>query len=351
MSEEAQGFIDRLRANVATAEERVEHPSPPVTQVIEGWLPAKAKGIIDGLPKTYKSTISVELAVSLAYGVDFLGHFRVLQPPTNVLLIEEEVVDSELDAMLHGVMESRGIRAPDVWDSFTNEDTGGQDWFLVEQGHFVHPEEWIAHGWTPARVDTLVGLGMDLLDENKVADLEAFITEREIDYVVADPMYLMAGGKPLKEEESINRVLRVLNEMISRTGVTPILIHHSGWSAAREYGSVFLSAWKQFGWHIDMAEDTGVLTVKFTFRGLPRREPESIYPASPGVWERRGGSSKTDAMNDRREQWTEWVRDNTEGLSINAAAEKLISMPLYGQGKSTAKKDIEAIRMRLAQAG
>jgi hypothetical protein len=67
-----------------------------------GW------GFIAGEPKTYKSTFTCDLAVSLATGTPFLGHFNVSKPGP-VLIVQEENTENIQWARLNRILRGRDL--------------------------------------------------------------------------------------------------------------------------------------------------------------------------------------------------------------------------------------------------
>jgi hypothetical protein len=61
----------------------------PPEWLIDGVLTENAVGFIAGQPKSYKSWVGLDMAISVATGADFLGHFKVRNPGP-VLYIQEE---------------------------------------------------------------------------------------------------------------------------------------------------------------------------------------------------------------------------------------------------------------------
>ena len=88
----------------------VEKPVAPPEWAIDGWLAADTKRLlIAGRPKSRKSTLATELAVSLTTGTPFLGEVSARVDPEPVLLVSEEGDRRSFRARLAAIAKDRGL--------------------------------------------------------------------------------------------------------------------------------------------------------------------------------------------------------------------------------------------------
>jgi hypothetical protein len=82
--------------------------------LVEGILAAGQLAVIGGPEKGMKTNVTVDLALSLAAGVDFLGHFPVPRP-AKVLLVTGETCEKPLENLCRRILAARGLS--DVLDN------------------------------------------------------------------------------------------------------------------------------------------------------------------------------------------------------------------------------------------
>ena len=76
------------------------------------WL-SEAVGLIGGPPKSCKSWLAIDMAVSIASATNCLGHFPVLSPgPALIYLAEDNVL--EVKERVTGICESRSLSLNDI---------------------------------------------------------------------------------------------------------------------------------------------------------------------------------------------------------------------------------------------
>lgn len=63
-----------LRAEKWISGEALLEPRLPVPYLVDGWIPAKGLGILYGASQSYKTFTAVDIAMSVACGVDWQGH-------------------------------------------------------------------------------------------------------------------------------------------------------------------------------------------------------------------------------------------------------------------------------------
>lgn len=168
------------------------------------WL-AKSHGLVVGEPKSLKSTIAMDMAISVAGGWPFLGRFRATQGPVVMVLNEDsgQVVASRLAQIAR--FKICGHSHPDSWENATGMDMGELTRSLP--------------------IHLLVAQGFDLGDESWQRTVEEKLEEVKPNLVVFDPLYLMFRGS-LNHAEEIRVALAWLMSLRHRFGCAVMLVHH-----------------------------------------------------------------------------------------------------------------------------
>jgi len=161
--------------------------------LVKRILVAEEPAIIGGKYKTLKTSVALDLALSLGTGTPFLGHFEVPQP-CNVLVQSGESGPATLQRLAYSIAAERG---------FTLADAS------------------VFWGWKLPQVAILS-------HQEALCDL---IQKRNIDVVLVDPAYLclLAGdvqGRSASNIFDMGPLLLHLTEIGQLTGSTIILLHH-----------------------------------------------------------------------------------------------------------------------------
>lgn len=166
---------------------------------IPGVLTVGEPCVIGGASKSLKTSIAIDLAISLAAGKPFLGEYRVTKPAKV------------------GVISAESGRA-------TIQDTAKRICACKHLNLAELPIEW--------------GFDVPLLtDPVQLKSIEKLIQEKSIEVLILDPVYLMlmdqhqAGNA--SNVFSMGSVLRHLSDLIGATGTTLVIVHHTTKSAAR----------------------------------------------------------------------------------------------------------------------
>lgn len=208
-------------------------------------------GFISGLPKSYKSWLAIDLAISIATGTRFLGSFQSRCHP--VLLIQEEDPKPVLQDRLTKVAAAKGLIQ-------VESSTGTQEvqmmYELPENLHIISNQ-----GFT--------------LDEEWLELLEVWIEQFQVKVVVLDPLMMIAGGDfdEFKAFDFMAKILKPLKRVRSRTGAAIVLVHHhikgSAAGTARDmYGSVALWAWEEAALHLQVTGVGKVTAERFSKHAL-----------------------------------------------------------------------------------
>ena len=148
-------------------------------------------GVMAGPPKTLKTSIAIDMAISLASATPFLGTFEV---PRRV---KTAVVSGESGKATTQETVKRQLRSRCVDDSF--------------------------HGW--------LEFCFDLPRFTDLANMMEFartLKAKKAEVVFIDPVYLSMGGEVDHANMfQMGAAFKVVADVLLKVGVTPILIHHS----------------------------------------------------------------------------------------------------------------------------
>lgn len=217
--------------------------------LIDGIWTLGGCGFVSGAPKSYKSWLSLDMAVSIATGRPLLGSHQVRSPGPVLYLQEEDslatVVD-RLDAIVEG-------RAP------------GSHWggvLEVSGGSVI----WAPPSGLP--IDIQAHTGVVLSDPRWMAWLSERVRTYEYRAVVIDTLTTTVGDVDLDKAVDLQtRVLRPLREMAQMYDCAIIIVHHSrkntqgGRRGSNMLGSVALHGWVDCALYLDRDEESGVITV------------------------------------------------------------------------------------------
>lgn len=227
------------RFNPTPLNEFLEQDVPRRDWAIEGVWAEKTSGIIAGPPKAGKSTLSLELAITLASGTPFLGRpeFPLKAMPARVTYVQAENSDRRVRRDLDSILEARGLGfMQPVYNPLDNAETS------EPEGDRFQP------GWEGDGPDLAIlsHPGLDLMDPEHQRWVLDHAAAR--DYLFFDPVYLLASANP-NDTGQMMQLLAFLSQVRDRADCALIFTHqmsdkHSGGSAAsRLLGSTFMHGW------------------------------------------------------------------------------------------------------------
>lgn len=218
-------------------------------------------GFVAGEPKTYKSTITTDLAVSLASGTPFLGHFPVLEPGP-VLIVQEE----NTQEIQYGRF-SRIIRERNMGGKLHSYSSG-----VLE---FTPPSDCPIYS-------------MDRRGFNFQSKKKRRAVEREVEairpvMVILDPLQMMMGDLRLRDEGDVAKALGWLNELQGNYNTGLMIVHHyhkrredgPQLGGQRMLGSQALHAWLMCGMYIQRVHGSR-LKVNREFRAFADDTPFEV---------------------------------------------------------------------------
>lgn len=173
-----------------------------------GWLvesvwSENAHGVLAGEPKTYKSVIATDLAISVASGTPFLNSFKIPMVGP-VLIIQEENDPGEFQDRLRRIAFSRGLLGA----------------ASLRNGSLrIEPD-------TELPITLVNNQGFDLTDKTHLAWLRRKCRSLKPALIILDPFYLMTPGVDENSAAQVGPVLSRLLKLKQNYGVGIQLIHH-----------------------------------------------------------------------------------------------------------------------------
>jgi hypothetical protein len=244
--------------------------------LVDGIWTRGGCGFISGMPKSYKSWLALDMAVSVATGAPMLGCHRVAASGPVLYLQEEDSLATTVDR-LDQVVEGR---APAYhW--------GGS----LEGLNWVPPH--------PLPIDLQVHTGIVISDPR----WQAWLGERVRNYgyhaVIIDTLTTTVGDVDLDKAVDLQtRVLRPLRELAQTYDCAVVIVHHSRKNSqgsrrgANMLGSVALHGWVDCALYLDRDEESGVITVS----------PEGKHDPAEG-WSMRVPRMYRDWATGARQVW------------------------------------------------
>lgn len=217
--------------------------------LIENFMTANEPMIIGGPSKSLKTTLAVDMAVSISTGIPFLGEFAIPEQK-KILIISGESGESTLQETLQSVSEAKGISPNQLQD------------FHIS---FRLP-----------KLDNLDNV-MDLIDE---------LRENQIDIVFIDPLYrALRVGDKASNIYAMGEQLELIAEKIHRAGITVALCHHF-----KKQGKTYAEAPE-----LEDLSQSGVAEFGRQFLLVKRRLPYKM-DGKHDIWFHWGGSAGHQGM-------------------------------------------------------
>lgn len=183
---------------------KTEHANRFLSRTIKppGWLIGgiwtnEAHGIIAGEEKTYKSMFVQDLAVSVATGTDFLGHFPVPKEKVGpVIYIQEENQESMVQDRFLKICSSRGLSG--------------------------------RRGKLPEKMPLYVinNNGVDLTASDHMEELSHLVSKYKAKMLILDPFYLMTPGVDENSAAEVVPVLKNLLRIKQALNCGILIVHH-----------------------------------------------------------------------------------------------------------------------------
>jgi replicative DNA helicase len=190
VSREEEDFLAGFMGSAALAE-----AGETRTWLVNGLLVRDQPAVVGGPKKSLKTSLVIDLAVSLSTGTPFLDHFEV-PAPVRVALLSGESGAGAIRDTAGRVCAARGLRLGDCQDLL---------W------HF--------------RLPRLSRQGdLDLLAD--------FLRDQQLGVLVLDPLYLCllerGSGLSATSVFDVGSVLAEVANLCMDAGTTPVFVHHAG---------------------------------------------------------------------------------------------------------------------------
>lgn len=224
---------------------------PP--QLVEGLLHVGSKAVIGGEPKTNKTWLVLDLALSIASGTKFLGRETA---QSGVIFMDFEVQSCFFQNRAWMVYQGKGLTIP--------------------------PKDF--HYW---------GLRGKCYDPDRLLNIleERLSKMTNVRCLIADPVYKLQGGVDENNNSQVTELLKTLEQFSERTGCALIFTHHyskSG-SSGDQGRSHFHRLSGASSWARDPDsiltlshhDEPGCLKVEATMRNLPSPDPFCIEFDAP----------------------------------------------------------------------
>lgn len=259
--------------------------------IVKGILTEGACGFIAGEPKSYKSWVGLDLALSVSTGADFLGQFPVVDPGP-VLYIQEEDPAPTLKNRSAKIWVTKAI---DKFELVPDGDEGaGVYWLPPDEEQQFDPNinAYIQNGFTIS--DEAWQLWLD-------ETLAAGMSGEAYKLLIIDTLMMTAGEvEENRSQEMTNKVFRPLKVLSRKYNCAVIVIHHMAKSEKSRPGQRMLGAVANHAW----AEDSIYLLQ--TGGQYIRIDTESKRTIGQSY---RMGNVFNDRWEPIIEPWTEKTRD------------------------------------------
>lgn len=223
------------------------------------WM-AKNVGWIAGEGKSYKSVMSLDLALSVASGTPFLGKFPVKDPGT-VLMVQEEDPVWRVAHRIQAMADHKGIMNIDV----------------------AHKEGSLVFKMNETNVPLFLSIGGKLTfeDEDRMSALERAIATRRPKLVVMDPMFMMSAGMDEFKAGEMAGVLNTLKQWRNEYECAIAIVHHfrkgQGADTQKLYGSMALYAWSENSLLVQReSRDTNLVSIRRDIKDAPSDEKIAV---------------------------------------------------------------------------
>lgn len=288
--------------------------------LLEGIWTRGGCGFVSGAPKSYKSWLSLDIAVSIATGEKLLGTHRVVSPGPVLYLQEEDSLATVVDR-LESIVEGRSPQSH--WGGVLEVGRGKVTW---------GPPSSLP-------IDIQAHTGVVLSDPRWMAWLSERVRTYEYRAVIIDTLTTTVGDVDLDKAVDLQtRVLRPLREMAQTYDCAVIIVHHSrkntqgGRRGSNMLGSVALHGWVDCALYLDRDEESGVITVS----------PEGKNDPAKG-WSMRVPRVHRDWVSGLRSVWApEMVDDPAAGPDAGVAGSKIADI-IRSMGRTATAGDLRAV--------
>ena len=209
-------------------------------------------GFVSGHPKSYKSWLALDLAVSVSTGRPFLGAFDCKR--ANVLLVQEEDPRPVLQDRLATIGAAK-------------------DLISIEE---ISKTKMAMYYSLPENLYIISNGGFTITSDEWMELIEKWIIDHDIGLLILDPLMMMAENvDEFKSFELMTRVLKPLKKLRNKTQTAICIVHHHTKAddtgkrpGAAMYGGVGFWAWEESSIHLQVAGIGKIVAERFTKHAL-----------------------------------------------------------------------------------
>ena len=247
------------------ASELIQTVRKPTGWLVEHFWADRSQGIVAGEPKTYKSMLTLDMAVSVASGTPFLGRHKVKRGA--VLIIQEENDDETMKSRLVKIMCAKGLVPRDKLSIY------GADAFNILFA-------------TDLPLMFINRRGFSLDNEQNMADITNMIIGENIRLLILDPFYFIFSGN-INDMQAVKAVLKRLSILNRELNVSIMLVHHNHKPAVnpkapatrggqKMMGSMSMHAWTASALYLTRSKKKRTIHVEREFRAFSEMEDVKI---------------------------------------------------------------------------
>ena len=234
--------------------------------LVEGIISEGACGFIAGEPKSFKSWVGLDLAISVSTGSDFLNYFRINEPGPVLYIQEEDPLPTlktrtakiwsgkSVDKMV--LVQENGMLGVEWLPASASEKFNPDINASVQKSFTISDEEWLL--W----LDDVLAQGMD---------------GKRYKLILLDTLMMTAGDvEENKSQEMTSKVFKPLKVMSRKHNVAVYLIHHMSKTEKARPGQRMLGSTANHAW----AEDSIYLSTS----GKKIRIDLESKQVPPAIW-------------------------------------------------------------------
>lgn len=222
------------------------------TWTVKNWLPSKTIAFMIAAPESYKTWMLLDLAVSIASGLPFIGNCKV-EETGPVIIIQQEDFHGQMAQRLSTIIYSKITKQnpQNILETYNDGSFSVPSYDNLPI--YLHPDREL-------RFDN-----DDIMDK-----LEEQIAQIKPKAVLIDPLYSTVDTDDYMTK-SIKDLWRI-KKMRDTYGCSFIIAHHtrkntSGGTAREDsWGSQFLNAFLETGWQLRRTDSENTITVRRHFK-------------------------------------------------------------------------------------
>jgi hypothetical protein len=182
--------------------------------IVPGWLLESSVTMTVAPPERYKTWWAIDLAISVATGLPFLGQEPVLQTG-DVLIVQQEDFGARLIQRFNMVERSKARLLDNLGGFNVVEESDG--YLLTTE---FNPE------WNTIHFHTDASLKLD--DPTSLQSFKAKVLELRPKLVIIDPFYSLSNKTDDYYASLADTIRQHIKELRNETGASFVFVHHTG---------------------------------------------------------------------------------------------------------------------------